>query len=65
MPKADDKIYVYEFSKLLGPSYIILKIQRLEGNSVDPDEMAHYELPYLLHYVMALEAKMERQMDGR
>ena len=25
------------------PSYIILKIQRLEGNSVDLDEVAHHE----------------------
>ena len=38
-----------EFQKLFCPSYIILKIQRLEGEqtvSVDPDRAAH-ELPFL------------------
>ena len=30
---------------MLSPSYIILRIQRLEENSVDLDEVAHYEPP--------------------
>ena len=32
---------------MLGPSYIILRIQRLEANSVDLDEVAHYEPPHI------------------
>ena len=31
---------------MLSPSYSILRIQRLEGNSVDLDEVAHYEPPH-------------------
>ena len=31
---------------MLSPSYIILRIQRLEGNSLDLDEVAHYEPPH-------------------
>ena len=38
--KADDKIFVYKFSKMSSTSYIILRIQRLEGKS---DEVAHSE----------------------
>ena len=30
---------------MLSPSYIILRIHRLEDNSVDLDEVAHYEPP--------------------
>ena len=33
------------FQKKLSPSYIILRIQRLEG-SVDLDEVAHFEPPH-------------------
>ena len=28
------------------PSCIKLKMQSMRANSVDPDEVAHYELPY-------------------
>ena len=31
---------------MLSPSYIILRIQRLEANSVDLDEVAHHEPPH-------------------
>ena len=32
---------------MLIPSYIILRIERQDGiNSVDPDEVAHYEPPH-------------------
>ena len=31
---------------MFGPSYFLFRIQRLEGNSADPDEAAHYELPH-------------------
>ena len=34
------------FQKMLSPSYIILRIQRLRANSVDLDEMAHYVSPH-------------------
>ena len=34
------------FQKMLGLSYIILRFQRLEGNSVDRDEVAHHEPPH-------------------
>ena len=34
------------FQKILSPSYIIFRIQRLEVNSVDLDEVAHSEPPY-------------------
>ena len=33
--------------KISCPCYIILKIQMLEGQTVDPDEMTRYELPHL------------------
>ena len=36
-----------KFQKMLSPSYIILRIERLENaSSVDLDEVAHYEPPY-------------------
>ena len=31
---------------MLSPSYIILRIQRIEANSVDLDAVAHYEPPH-------------------
>ena len=31
---------------MLRPSYIVLRIQRLEGNSVDLDEKTHFEPPH-------------------
>ena len=34
------------FKKMLSPSYIILRFQRLRANSVDLDEVAHYEPPH-------------------
>ena len=34
------------FQKHLSASYIILRMQRLEANSVDLDEVAHYEPPH-------------------
>ena len=33
-------------NKNSSPSYIILRIQRLEANSVDLDEVAHHEPPH-------------------
>ena len=42
--KQTTKFSSANFQKMLSPSYIILKIQRLErANSVDLDEVAHYE----------------------
>ena len=35
------------FQKLLSPSYIVLRNQRLEGKQVDLDEVAHFEPPHL------------------
>ena len=32
---------------MFNPSYIILRKQTLDGNSVDPDEVTHGESPYL------------------
>ena len=40
------KLSSANFQKKLSPRYIILRIQRLEGNSVDLDEVAHYEPPH-------------------
>ena len=38
------------FQKMLRPSYIILRIQRLDlANSEDLDEVGHYMLPQELH----------------
>ena len=34
------------FQRMLSPSYVILRIQRLKGNSVDLDEVACYEPPH-------------------
>ena len=42
--KADDKIFVCKFSKMLSSSYIILSIQRLRANSVDLDEPPRQDL---------------------
>ena len=33
----------YHFQKVLSPSYIILKIQRLDNKHVDLDDVAHHE----------------------
>ena len=40
-------ILVRKISNTFFQSYITLRIQKLEGKSVDPDEAAHIELPYL------------------
>ena len=39
----------FEKEKKKHPSYIILRIETkdIRANSVDPDEVAHYELPHL------------------
>ena len=37
---------VANFQQILSPSYIILRLQRLEANSVDLDEVARYEPPH-------------------
>ena len=39
------------FQKMLSPSYTILRIQRLEGNSIDLDEVAHSGAPILSHLI--------------
>ena len=41
-------LLLQNFKKMFHPSYryIILRIQRLEGNSVDLDEVAHVEPPH-------------------
>ena len=44
--KQTTKFSSANFHKMLNPSYIILRIQRLEGNSVDLDEVAHNEPPH-------------------
>ena len=44
--KQTTKFSSANFQKMLSPSYILLRIQRLEGNSVDLDEVAHYEPPH-------------------
>ena len=31
---------------MISPSYIILRIQKLKGSSVDLDEVAHFEPPH-------------------
>ena len=41
--KQSTKFASANFKKMLSPSYIILRTQRLEGKSVDLDEVAHYE----------------------
>ena len=40
------KVSSANFQKMLSPSLIILRIRRLEANSVDLDEVAHYEPPH-------------------
>ena len=53
--KQTTKFSSANFQRMLSPSYIILRIQRLKGNqcrssaranSVDLDEVAHYEPPH-------------------
>ena len=36
-----------KFQNMFCPSYVILRIQRLECYSVDPEETDHHELPHL------------------
>ena len=36
-----------KFQNIIRPSFVILRIQGLEGNSVDPEEATHNELPCL------------------
>ena len=43
--KQTTKFLSANFQKMLSPSYIILRIQRLEANSVDLEKVAHYEPP--------------------
>ena len=43
----DAIVKVQKLKKLCQQSYIILRIQWLEANSVYPDEEAHYESPHL------------------
>ena len=43
---ADYKIFVCKVSEMLRPSYIILRIQRLEGKQCSLDEVAHSEPPH-------------------
>ena len=43
----DAIVKVQKLQKLCQQSYIILRIQGLEANSVYPDEEAHYESPHL------------------
>ena len=41
-----------KFTEMLCPSFIKLRIQEQRANSVDPDEVAHYEPPHLaLHCI--------------
>ena len=35
-----------KFQKMVYHSDILLRIQRLEANSVDPDKAVHYEMPH-------------------
>ena len=44
--KQTTKFSSANFQKMLSPSHIILRIQRLEANSVELDEVAHYEPPH-------------------
>ena len=45
MPK--QKMFVCKFpKKMLSPSYNILRLHRIEGNSVNLDEVAHNEPPH-------------------
>ena len=46
--KQTAKVSSAKFQKMLSPSYVILKIQRLEGKSVDLDEVMkwHTEPPH-------------------
>ena len=44
--KQTTKLLSANFKKMLKPSYIILRIQGLEGNSLDLDEVAHFEPPH-------------------
>ena len=44
--KQTTKFMSANFQKMFVTSYIILRIHGLEGNSVDSDEAAHYELPH-------------------
>ena len=43
--KQTTKFSSANFQKSLSPSFIILRIQRLEGNNVDLNEVAHQEPP--------------------
>ena len=42
----DENVFVRESQTVLSPSYIILRIQRLEANSGYLDEVAYYEPPH-------------------
>ena len=57
-----------EFKKIIHPSHITLRIQRLEG-SVDPDEVAHYEPPHqdllCLHLKLILFLSFKFQTSQR
>ena len=44
--KQTTKFSSANFQKMLSPSYIIQRIQTLEGKSVDLDGVAHYEPPH-------------------
>ena len=39
-------MFVCNFPRNVSSSYIILRIQRLEGKQLDLDEVAHYEPPH-------------------
>ena len=46
--KADEKIYVCKTSKIFCASYIMLRIQIIEGKQCRSNEAAHlYELPHI------------------
>ena len=54
--KQTTKFSSANFHKMSNPSYITLRIQRLEGNSVDLDEVAHNEPPH--HYLRCLQIQL-------
>ena len=51
MKKANNKIYAYKTKKKkkkeVHPVCDLVRIQRPEGDSIDPDEVAHNEPPHL------------------
>ena len=40
-------LHLQNLKKMFHPKYIIFRIKKIEGNSVDQNEAAHYELPHL------------------